>query len=72
MKYFILLLLLTSCATGLNYNVGRTHNADLQNRHNIVIKQDKIMKKSMARARKRAMPKGINKVRKRKSNKYIS
>jgi hypothetical protein len=72
MKYIILLLLLASCGSHLNYNVGTTHNADLQNRHRIVMKQDKIMKKSMARARKKAMPKDINKVRKKKSHKYIS
>lgn len=52
--YTFLILSILSCARGLNYNVGRTHNADMANRTKIVKKQDSIMKGQMNKSRKRA------------------
>ena len=64
----VIFLLLISCS---NTKEG-IHNADLQNRHRIVMKQDKIMKKSMQKARKKAMPKQTNKMKQKRFRRYIS
>jgi hypothetical protein len=52
----VMIVVLSSCAPGLNYNQGRTHNEDLANRERIVRKQDEIMKKSMQKTRRKATP----------------
>ena len=52
MRFLILLLLLTSCYKGLNFNVGISHNDYMSNRSKIVEKQDKYSKKQMSRQRK--------------------
>ena len=53
---FVLFFVMLSCApiVGPNYNQGRSHNADKQHRHEIVMKEDRRMKKAMIRTRKRA------------------
>lgn len=65
MKFIFLLLLICSCSSvGPNYNVGKTHNEDKANRKQVVLKEDKNMKKKMSKERKRA---SSNKVRIKKS-----
>ena len=54
---------------GPNYNQGRTHNADRENRMRIVYKEDARMKKAMIKARKLAAPKANN--RKSKIQKFL-
>lgn len=52
--YTFLILSVLSCAQrGFNYNVGKTHNADMANRTKIVKKQDEKMKEKMNKARRR-------------------
>lgn len=52
----VLFFVILSCApiVGPNYNQGRSHNADKQHRHDVVMKEDRRMKKAMIRTRKRA------------------
>jgi len=60
MYYLILLLTLISCSSvGPNYNQGKTHNDNLNNRSRIVNKEDERMRKVMERTRNKAS-KGLN------------
>lgn len=54
MKFIFLLLLLTSCYTGLNFNQGNSHNEQKANREKIVLRQDKFSKKQMIKQRKKS------------------
>jgi hypothetical protein len=54
MKFLILILLLTSCYSGLNYVVGNSHNSQKANRERIVMDYDKFSKKQMIKQRKRS------------------
>jgi hypothetical protein len=54
MKFLILILLLTSCYSGLNYNKGFSHNQDKANRERIVMDYDRFSKKQMIKQRKRS------------------
>ena len=54
MKFLLLILLLTSCYKGLNYNVGNSHNSQKANRERIVMDYDKFSKKQMIKQRKRS------------------
>jgi len=69
-----ILILIYNCAStsnGPNYNVGKTHNESVANRMGIVYKQDRKMKKSMEKCRRRARPKDKKRRLKRSKEKYI-
>ena len=52
----VLFFVILSCApiVGPNYNQGRSHNADKHYRREVVMKEDRRMKKAMIKTRKRA------------------
>ena len=68
---FLLLLLLMSCYSGLNYNKGVSHNQDKENREKIISNYDKFSKKKMIKQRKNSS-KAIKKAKKiRGSRRFI-
>jgi hypothetical protein len=63
---FVLVVLLVSCSS-----TGSIHNADLNRRHEEMLRQDLKMKKQMQTIRKRATPKNKRHKIKRARQLYI-
>ena len=70
MKFLLLILLLTSCYSTVNYNQGQSHNESKANREMIVSKYDKFSKNQMIKQRKKSA-RAIKKAKKIRSSRRL-
>lgn len=68
-----MVIILSSCYKGVNFNQGKTHNEEKANREKIVLRHDAFVKKEMAKHRKKSTPSKQRKRKRRsKSSKIVN